>query len=255
MSLMILGVDVGGTNIDIVRFDGKFEHVATYPTRDCISNLNGILNELIDRYKAEAVGIGFAGWIRGGKVVKAPNIQEKFEVDIKVPFILENDANCFALFASKKFGFRDVLGVTVGTGIGSGIVIDGKIHRGLGLAGEIGHWFVGGEEHCSCGGRGHLECYFGGWSLSKGKKPEDLVESGKIYELKGFEIFCIALANAITLLDPEGVVVGGRIGGSLDERRLESSVYRYLMSEFRPKIKILKDPLAVAKGACMIWRC
>ncbi len=251
---MILGVDVGGTNIDVVAFDGDFEHIATYPTKSYVTKLNDILNKLTERYKAKAVGIGFAGWMRGREIVKAPNVKiEHLEIHLKVPYTLENDANCFSLFASKRFGFKDVLGVTVGTGIGSGIVIDGKIYRGSGLAGEIGHWFVGGDAVCSCGGKGHLECYFGGWSLMRnGLDPKEIVENGKIYELRGFEMFCISIANAITLIDPEAVVIGGRIGGNLNENILKMRIYSHLMPEFRPIVKTLRDPLAVAKGACLM---
>ncbi|WP_457549137.1 ROK family protein [Archaeoglobus sp.] len=251
---MILGVDVGGTNIDIVAFEKDFSHVATYPTRDYVAKLDKLLNELVERYQAKAVGIGFAGWIRRGKIIKAPNIKlNDFKLKLDVPYVLDNDANCFALYASHVLGFKNLIGITIGTGIGSGIVVDGKVYRGEGLAGEIGHWFVGGNEICTCGGRGHLECYFGGWSFKKRSlNAIELVESGRIYELEDFEKLCICVANAVTLLDPEAVVFGGRIGSSLNERTLKERIYRYLMSEFRPEIKTLNDPLAVAKGACLM---
>ena len=251
---MILGVDVGGTNIDIVVFEEDFSHIATYPTKDYVAKLDNLLNELVERHQAKAVGIGFAGWIKKGKIIKAPNIRlNDFKLELDVPYVLDNDANCFALYASHVFGFKNLIGVTIGTGIGSGIVVDGKVYRGMGLAGEIGHWFVGGDEVCTCGGKGHLECYFGGWSFKKrGLSAVELVESGRIYELEDFEKLCICIANAIALLDPEAVVFGGRIGGSLYERTLKERIYRYLMPEFRPEIKTLNDPLAVAKGACLM---
>ena len=251
---MILGVDVGGTNIDIVVFEKNFSHIATYPTKDYVAKLDNLLNELVERHQAKAVGIGFAGWIKKGKIIKAPNIRlNDFKLELDVPYVLDNDANCFALYASHVFGFKNLIGVTIGTGIGSGTVVDGKVYRGMGLAGEIGHWFVGGDEVCTCGGRGHLECYFGGWSFKKrGLSAVELVESGRIYELEDFEKLCICIANAIALLDPEAVVFGGRIGGSLYERTLKERIYRYLMPEFRPEIKTLNDPLAVAKGACLM---
>ncbi|ADB58761.1 ROK family protein [Archaeoglobus profundus] len=250
---MILGVDIGGTNIDVVLYDGKFVHIATYPTQSTITRLNDVLKELVDEYKVDAVGIGFAGWIRENKILKAPNVNFKPDFDLNVPYKLDNDANCFALYASHHFKLSNVLGITIGTGIGSGIIVDGKVYRGMGLAGEIGHWFVGGDDVCTCGGKGHLECYFGGWSFKKrGLNAIELVESGEVYELEDFEKLCICVANAITLLDPEAVVFGGRIGGSLDEKILRERLYRHLMPEFRPKIKTLKDPLAVAKGACLM---
>ncbi len=250
---MIIGVDVGGTNVDVVAYDEEFMHVATYPTLKVADKLADILKDLVKKFEAEAVGIGFAGWIRNGKILRAPNVRFKLKLDLDVPYRIENDANCFALFASRTFGFKNILGITVGTGVGSGIIFEGKIYRGLGLAGEIGHWFVDGEDICTCGGKGHLECYFGGWSFqNSGLHPEEIVKSGEIYKLKGFDIFCIAVANAIALLDPEAVIFGGRIGGNLNEEILKERIYGYLMPEFRPVIKTLKDPLAVAKGACLM---
>ncbi len=249
---MIIGVDVGGTNVDIVYYDGEFKHVATFHTKDVVNRLNEILEEISRKFKAKAVGIGFAGWIRNRKILKAPNIRHIKDINLSIQFKIENDANCFALYSSQKFGFRNLIGITIGTGIGSGIIVDGKIYRGTGLAGEIGHWFVGGDKACTCGGKGHLEAYFGGWSFEeRGLSPKDLVESGKIYNLSEFETFCICIANAITLLDVECVAFGGRIGGSLEEEMLREKIYKYLMPEFRPEIKVLKDPLAVAKGACL----
>lgn len=250
---MILGVDVGGTNVDIVCYDGKFKHVATYPTKEIAENLSLVLDRIAKDMNAKAVGIGFAGWIRGGMILKAPNVKKIVSFDLSVPTKVDNDANCFALYSSHKFGFKDMIGITVGTGVGSGIIVNGKIYRGLGLAGEIGHWFVGGDKACTCGGRGHLEAYFGGWSFEeRGFDPKDLVESGRIYELEEFKTFCICVANAITLLDVEGVVFGGRIGGSMREDLLREEIYKYLMPEFKPGIKVLNDPLAVAKGACLM---
>ncbi len=250
--MKILGVDVGGTNIDVVLYDGKFRHIKTVPTTEVIESLNDFLRGLIETYEVEAVGVGFAGWIRKGEILKAPNVKFKIHLDLNVDFVVENDANCFALYSSRLFGFKNVLGITIGTGVGGGIVFDGRIYRGRGLAGEIGHWFVGGDKRCTCGGLGHLESYFGGWSFKRdGLDAIDLIESGKVYELEGFEKLCLCVANAITLLDPEAVVFGGRIGGSLNEGALKREIEKYLMPEFKTEIKTLKDPLAVAKGACL----
>ncbi len=249
---MIVGVDVGGTNVDVVCYDGNFKHVATYRTKDVVENLNDLLKRIARDLKAEKIGIGFAGWIRKGRILKAPNVKVSISFDLPVPFRVENDANCFALYSSHELGFENLMGITVGTGVGSGVVIEGKIYRGRGLAGEIGHWFVGGDRKCTCGGRGHLEAYFGGWSFeSRGMNPRELVESGKIYDLKDFETFCLCVANAVTLLDVECVAFGGRIGGALSEEVLKERIGRYLMPEFDTEVRVIKDPLAVAKGACL----
>ncbi len=251
---MLLGVDIGGTNIDIVLYNGEFRHIATYKTKDVFGRLSYVLNELVEKYGIRAVGIGLAAWIKRGKVIKMPNIVGEFELRLEIPFVLDNDANCFAYYSARHFGFRNLIGITVGTGVGGGIVLEGKLIHGEGLAGEIGHWFMGGDEECTCGGRGHLEAYFGGWSIRKryGIDAKELLEDRRIYDLDGFEKLCMAIANAIVLLDPEVVVLGGRIGGNLDVKVVKDRVYRYLMEGFEPEILTLNDPLAVAKGACML---
>ncbi len=251
---MILGIDVGGTNIDVVVYDEDFEHVATYPTEKNVSNLNSVIEELVERFEVEAVGVGLAAWIKRGKIVKMPNIRGEFRIDLEIPHVIDNDANCFAFYSAKLFEVENLLGVTIGTGIGSGIVADGRLIHGEGLAGEIGHWFVGNDRKCTCGGVGHLEANFGGWSLKEqfGRDAKEMIEDGSIYLTEGFRMMCVAVANAVTLLDPEAVVFGGRIGGNLDVEKLKECIYRYLMPEFRPEILTLRDPLAVAKGACLL---
>ena len=245
---MIVGIDVGGTNTDIVLLDAEFEHVATLKTAS-ISDLAKVIEELCP--KAEAIGVGAAVWIKRGEIVRAPNIRNVPKMKFSKPFVLENDANCFAYYAARVVGRKNVYGVTVGTGVGSGIVVDGRIYRGSGLAGELGHVYVGGARKCSCGERGHVEAYFGGRAL---KRARELLKSGKIYRTRGFEVFCRALAAAIMVLNPEAVVVGGRIGGRLDAEVLESKVMEYVAEELRPEFYTLKDDLAVAKGAAMLAR-
>jgi len=255
--MTVVGFDIGGTNTDIVVYDGEFKHVSTYPTREFVAKFGDILRKVARDYGAESIGLGIAAWIRGGKILKAPNISANIDFksvsDLNVK--VDNDANCFALYCSKEMGYKNLIGITVGTGIGSGIVVNGKVVRGKGLAGEIGHWYVGGDRPCTCGGRGHLEAYFGGWSIRKyaGRDAKELVSDASVYGLEGFKLLCISVANAIMLLDPEAVVFGGRIGGNLDLKILRESIYRYLMDEFEPEILTLNDPLAVAKGACYLF--
>jgi len=73
-----------------------------------------------------------------------------------------------------------------------------------------------------------------------------------IYSIDGFDMFCRSVANAVMLLDPTAVVLGGRIGMQLDEAKLKERIYSYLMPGFTPEIMILRDELAVAKGACLL---
>ncbi len=259
----VLGIDVGGTNVDVVVYDGNFRRVETRPTSEVLPDLPTYLSKLIEETEAKAVGVGAAVWLRGkGKIPKpvfAPNLQsveqlEKLEsLSNTIEVVLENDANCFAIYASHVLKSENVLGVTVGTGVGSGIVIDGRIYRGLGMAGEIGHVNVCENGRiCGCGMRGHLEAYFGGRAFEyEGKDAKELVESGAVYATDGFRFFCMAIANAVRLLDPEVVALGGRIGMNLDTEIVRDCVSSYLPEFYDVRIEAVKDEVAVAKGACL----
>jgi glucokinase/N-acetylglucosamine kinase len=244
---MIVGIDIGGTNTDVaVLEDGKFR-VMSFKTSEVIASLPDFIE---GKFKdAEAVGVGVAVWFVDGNPVKAPNLPLIPELSFKIPFVVDNDANCFAYYASKTTGYRYLLGVTVGTGIGGGIVADGKVYRGRGAAGEIGHTFVGGERRCVCGGIGHLETYFSGWAL---KNAEEMVESGRVYETEGFRIFCISLANAALILNPEAIAFGGRIGGRLDVEIVKGEMEKFLPEEIELEVVSIKDDYAVAKGAALL---
>jgi len=253
---MILGIDVGGTNIDVVVMrDGDLE-ISSFKTADAITCLSDFVDERWPDVKA--VGVGIAAWFEicksKRKIIHAPNLSVIPEFSFSKPFIVDNDANCFAYFASKMLGVKNLLGVTVGTGIGGGVVYEGKIYRGCGAAGEIGHIYVGGDRKCKCGGRGHLETYFGGWALSKYKDMKEILSSGEIYECKGFELFCISIANAVLILHPEVVAIGGRIGARLNEKKMRDGIRKWLPDVLDVKVQIIKDDYAAAKGAAMLAR-
>ena len=73
-----------------------------------------------------------------------------------------------------------------------------------------------------------------------------------IHDLEEFDVFCRAVSNAIKLLDPSAVALGGRIGARLDEKRVKARIYRHLLRGFSPEISVLNDEFAVAKGACLL---
>lgn len=269
--MKIIGVDIGGTNIDVVFFsDGKYRHIMTLRTEN-IDDICEKIQETVSIMDVDAVGIGVAAWLKSGNIIHAPNLPSpeaplNLRDALDVPVFLDNDANCFAMFAHEILGHASLLAVTVGTGIGSGIIVNGEIYRGEGIAGEIGHWTTGrssrsdtGKQEnlrCRCGGKDHLECYFSGWALEQkyGKSVKDLMAENRnfIYETEGFDDFCRAIANAVMLLDPSAVVFGGRIGMQFDAKILENRIYCYLMRGFLPRIEVLKDEIAVAKGACIL---
>jgi glucokinase/N-acetylglucosamine kinase len=263
---MILGVDVGGTNIDVVVYDPDkniFHHVETKKTSEILPDFLEYLHRLAIENTARAIGIGAAVWLREREPVFAPNLPDLKQLeclerlrseDIKI--VIENDANCFALFAATSLGVRNLLGITVGTGVGGGIIFDGKIYRGMGMAGEIGHTVVTKNGRvCGCGKKGHLEAYFGGRAFFyEGKDPENITRNGTIYTTEGFEYFCASIANAIRILDPEVVALGGRIGMNLDVEIVDKCVQKYLPEYYNTEIVTIKDEFAVAKGACLVCK-
>lgn len=250
---MILGIDIGGSYTDMLLFDGKkFSHYSTFITS--LKNIKEKIDEVIHEREIDFIGIGIAAWFRKGEIVNAPNLPfKKFNLHINLPYIIENDANCFAYGASKILNENDMIGITVGTGIGMGIIVGGKIYRGGGIAGELGHTIIGGNEKCVCGGKGHLECYFSGWSIKKryGKEGRELFIEGKFPYDENFINFCKSIANAILLFDLPVVAIGGRIGGRLDKEKM-NKIYDFLPSHFKPEIKLIKDDFMVAKGACYL---
>ncbi len=146
-----------------------------------------------------------------------------------IPATMENDANAAAL-AEATFGAgRDagsVLYVQVSTGIGAGLVVGGRLHRGRGGAGELGHVVVdpAGPE-CACGNRGCLEAVAAGWALARdarrigaGPDAKALIAAATAGDGKAravvtaaFATLGVAIANAVNLLDPDVVAVGGGI--------------------------------------------
>ena len=180
------GIDVGGTKIagGVVDADGRIleELKVESPAEDAEAMeeaISALVAELASRHDIACVGIGAAGYVDSGRahVMFAPNLawrdldlKTELESRVHLPVVVENDANAaawgeFAFGAGKDID--DLLLVTVGTGVGGGIVLDGKLHRGaFGIAAEIGHMrVVPGGILCGCGNHGCLESYGSGTAL------------------------------------------------------------------------------------------
>lgn len=180
------GIDVGGTKIagGVVDTKGKIleELKVESPAEDVEAierAIAGLVNELSSRHDVTCVGVGAAGYVSSSRstVYFAPNLawrdidlKAEIEQHVDLPVVIENDANA-AAWGEFTFGagkdVDDFLLVTVGTGVGGGIVLDGKLHRGaFGVAAEIGHMrVVPGGVMCGCGNRGCLESYGSGTAL------------------------------------------------------------------------------------------
>lgn len=183
---LTIGIDLGGTKVagGVVNTRGviKTELRRPTPTRDAdavVGVIAGLIKDLADDLKISAVGVGAAGFVdeRRAKVLVAPNlgwVNEPLRLAVErrvgLPVVVENDANA-AAWGEFRFGggrgSQHLVMLTIGTGIGSGIVLDGKLYRGAhGIAGEAGHICVEPEGRlCGCGARGCWEQYASGNAL------------------------------------------------------------------------------------------
>ncbi len=184
--VLTIGVDVGGTKTaaGVVDEGGRVLETRGLPTpsRDTAGTeaaIVALVSDLRERYVVEAVGIGAAGYIDAARstVLFAPNLawrdeplQQAVEAGVGIPVVVENDANA-AAWGEYRFGagvgVDEQLMVTVGTGIGGGIVYGGALVRGgFGIAGEFGHVRVVPNGHvCGCGNHGCWEQYASGSAL------------------------------------------------------------------------------------------
>ena len=221
-----IGIDVGGMSIKagVADINGNVLHKTTIVTRGnydaeyTISNdIHKLIVKLLDEAnipeeKIAAVGIGQAGSIDSERGIinywnnipmKNVHVVEELKKWHKMPVFIDNDANVAALgecvFGAAK-GLRNVMLVTLGTGVGSGIIIDGKIYRGeYGAGAEAGHMrIVMNGEPCTCGGRGCWEAYASVSALIRQTKaamekhPESMMcsiaaEMGEVNDITSFK--------------------------------------------------------------------
>lgn len=186
MPAFAIGVDLGGTNLRVaaVSHDGRLLEKLTLGTevgrgRDAVidemcGGIAGLSAKLGGAQQLSGIGIGVPGIIDmdRGMLRESPNlpgwhdypVQHEIERRLRAPVVLENDANAAALgetWLGAARGFDHMCMITLGTGVGGGIVLDGKIWHGMnGMAGEVGHTTVDADgPPCNCGSRGCLEQY------------------------------------------------------------------------------------------------
>lgn len=262
-------VDVGGTKIAVGIADAEGQLVASesFPTAPergsevVIAEIAGRLRALAGVEVLTAVGIACVGPLdlATGEVVNAPNLQGWGRVPIVamlrdmlcVPVVIDNDANLAALAEYRHGagqGARVLLYVTVSTGIGGGIVIDGKLLRGLGgAAGELGHQTLRPDgPACGCGNTGCLEALASGTAISREARSAiaanrgamllalagsaEALHAGHVAQaaLHGdqaataiwdaaMQDLAIGLGNVITVLAPDRLVIGGGVAQAGDQ--------------------------------------
>ncbi|WP_242605941.1 ROK family glucokinase [Frankia sp. Cppng1_Ct_nod] len=269
---LVVGVDVGGTKVaaGVVDVTGAIVASVRRPTpthepaevADTIDAAVAELRAAVGPESVRAVGIGAAGWIdrERSHVLFAPNLawrneplRDEVSARTGLPVVVENDANAMA-WGEYRFGagrgHDDLVCVTVGTGIGGGIVLGGRLYRGrFGIGGEIGHMqLVAGGHLCGCGNRGCFEQYGSGRALVRTARElvstspaagRRLLESadGDVTRLTGPAITAAAqegdplavkcfeeigswlgrgLASLAAILDPGRFVVGGGVAEADD---------------------------------------
>jgi glucokinase len=239
-----VGVDIGGTKIQVVRCDDDLQVLdhrrAESPPGAILDTALALASELLT--DAKGIGVGAAGVIdpATGAVTTASDVfvgwegtqlADIFARELKLPVVVDNDVNAFlhgeAMVGAAR-GFRHAFGITVGTGIGGALISDGVLLRGAsGGAGEIGHTPGFGNEPCTCGARGHLESVASGLSISR-RYGESIgaaevarrARHGDETARRVFDEAGAALGQAIavvaTVLDSQIAVLGGGVLSAWD---------------------------------------
>lgn len=241
MKKYVFGVDIGGTTVKLGLFDveGNVLDKWEIPTRTEDSGEN-ILPDIADSIKEKmkqigkdfvaGVGVGAPGPVDGkGIVHRAVNlgwgtfsIKDTLENLLSMPVMAGNDANVAALgemWMGGGQGYRDLVVVTLGTGVGGGIIIDGKMLTGsTGAGGEIGHIHVNDkeEEICGCGNRGCLEQYSSATGITR-LANQLLASSNKDSILRSGEVSAKTVFDAVKERDPLAVEVAEKFGRYLGD--------------------------------------
>jgi fructokinase len=286
-----IGIDLGGTKIEGILLDENLEvlkrkRIPTQQEKGYSSILNSIVT-LVNELKTQEsknvhIGVCTPGAIsKKNGLIKNSNtscligmpLKEDLENALEQEIKIENDANCFALAESILGVAKNnhvVFGVIMGTGVGGGIVIDGKIHKGRTyIAGEWGHHILKQNGNsCYCGKKGCVETYISGpaleknWQYHTGKTATltSIVNSindskAKQWKAEFLENFGAALANVIDILDPDVIVLGGGVSNIsflYDEGR--DAVYEKVFSDLidTPILKNLLGDSAGVFGACLL---
>ncbi len=308
-----LGIDIGGTNtkFGLVNESGEIKIHDTLPTnamdpaedlfKRLFDKFDTLFNPVKNEYELVGIGIGApnANYYRG-TVESPPNLNWGV-VDIKnlvkkyhdLPVAVTNDANAAALgemmFGTAK-GMKNFIQITLGTGLGSGIVVDGNLLYGYsGFAGEMGHVISIREgRKCGCGRRGCLETYVSAPGLRRSlyelladsnepsvlrEKSFNDIDSRAIYDAamtgdkiaqSAFKftgkILGEAMADAVAYLSPEAIILFGGLAnaGDLLLNPVKKHFENNLLSFYKGKIKILSSGLpeghaAVLGASALIW--
>jgi fructokinase len=249
VSRYAIGIDLGGTKVEACLVDESRAILARKRRlsepglgRDkVVANIIELVAETAGGARYEAAGMGTPGTYHPGDDImygaphtplyEKPGLISLLRSKLAVPLVIENDANCLALaefFAQCHGRYSTVMAVILGTGMGSGLILGNRLHRGPnGNAGEIGHTSIDiNGRLCECGRRGCGEAYLSGPSLTRRFRelsgetlaPQEIYvrfEKGERHALSLFEESCRIMgelfANCVNILDLEAIILGGGV--------------------------------------------
>ena len=306
-----IGIDIGGTitKIGVISKEGdclKKTHFRTKEHRSFssyISQLNDTIRDLIKKYKnIVGIGIGAPNASKSGTIETPSNLKWDGEINIiekineknNLPIYLSNDANCAAMgemmYGNAK-NLSDFIVITLGTGLGSGIVCNGDIIEGSdGFAAELGHFSLNNKNrYTGLNIKGGLEAYVSAtgikrtilYMLSKytndsifrsvsfnnlhGEDITKAAEKGDFIALKAYEytgkILGESLANFVTFMQPEAIILTGGLvhSGKWILEPTKIAFNKNLLPFYKNKVKILTSGLedkdsAILGSAALVWK-
>jgi len=287
MSERVVGIDLGGTKVeacllDIERNCLARRRVFSEPSKG-LDHVTDTIVQLIQTVAGgqpfSAVGMGTPGTYVDSEdrlygsphtpVYTTPGFLSSLREKLSVPVVVENDANCLALaefFAGCKGKYHSVMAVILGTGVGSGLILNDRLYRGSrGGGGEIGHTTIDihGRE-CECGRKGCVEAYLSGPSLSRryaersGRKLPleeiyDLYQDGDPHAIDLFDrsvhIMGEAFANFVNVLDLEAIILGGGVSNlPIWYDKVPDHMNNSLFGVPRSRIPLIKAKLGDSAG-------
>jgi glucokinase len=315
MKEIAVGIDIGGTNtiIGMVDRDGKCIHEKSFRTgefkgfeeylKKLAESITEMSTEIGKDYKIQGIGIGAPnGNFYEGTIEEAPNLPWKGKVHfvdefrklLDYPMVLTNDANAAAIgemiYGAAK-GMKNFIMITLGTGLGSGFVVNGElIYGGTGFAGELGHIIVNPQgRHCGCGRIGCLETYVSATGIKRtvykmladymfeselkdipfnelnGKMITDAAQRNDQVALAAFEhtgkMLGEKLADAVAIMSPEAIFMFGglSLAGDLIFKPTIEHMEKNLLEVFKGTVKVLPSGLqnvniAVYGASALIWK-
>jgi glucokinase len=285
---LVIGVDVGGTKLlgGVIARDGRIVHRREVPTPTAseeavVAGLDELVDSLFDD-EVRALGFGLPSTIdqRAGEAVQSVNIpltrvplRDRFAERFSLPVALDNDGNAAAIAewqVGAGRGTQHMIMLTLGTGVGGGLILDGRPYRGaVGAAAELGHIVIEFEGRpCQgfCRGRGHIETYATGVAASRdaaeafgeGADSRLLIERAEAGDDKALQVLDeiarrlgATMGSLVNIFNPEAIVIGGGWGEAADDYLLgpaREAMLREALSPGRELVRIVPAELGPDAG-------